>query len=148
MKIPAYWAKGCWSGLDRRGKEIRVEAWGWSGESREAARVRGEERARRACERLRRGDPGDGAGSYGYLDAPWREEVLQEVRVGNEVVAVLTRNRYGSIVLNAARVCFVDVRGEGGGVCGMSPGGVAGFAGGLVGPPCGGGSDARCHGLW
>jgi len=109
MQIPAYWAKGCWSGVDRQGKAIRIEAWGWSGESAEAARARGEDRARRAGERLRRGDRGRGADSYDYLAAPLREEVLQEVRAGGEVVAVITRNRYGSMVLNAARVCFVDV---------------------------------------
>jgi hypothetical protein len=39
-----------------------------------------------------------------------REPVLREIRLpGGEVVAVITRNSYGALILNTARVMFVDV---------------------------------------
>ncbi len=45
-----------------------------------------------------------------YLDRPMREPVLREVKKDNgELAAVVTRNSYGCLVLNTARVMFVDV---------------------------------------
>jgi hypothetical protein len=47
---------------------------------------------------------------YGYADRPLREEVVGEFKGdGGEVVAVVTRNSYGCLVLNTARVMFVDI---------------------------------------
>ncbi len=47
--------------------------------------------------------------AYGYLDRPFREEVIEEFTHADRIVAVLTRNAYGSIVLNAAEFFFADV---------------------------------------
>ncbi len=49
------------------------------------------------------------AGKYEYADRPLREEIVNAVRQGDKDIAVVTRNRYGALVLNAASVLFVDV---------------------------------------
>jgi hypothetical protein len=47
---------------------------------------------------------------YAYADRPPREEILEEVRgADGKVVAVITRNSYGSRVLNTGRTMFVDI---------------------------------------
>ncbi len=38
-----------------------------------------------------------------------REEIIQTLREGDEDIAIVTRNRYGALVLNTASVLFVDV---------------------------------------
>jgi hypothetical protein len=43
--------------------------------------------------------------SYSYGDRPAREEIVKKVDDG----AVVTRNAYGALVLNAARAMFIDV---------------------------------------
>lgn len=106
MQIPTHWAKGSYKGRDREGNELTFRAWGWSGDSLEAARQHGDARAKQASERLRSGQRAD---SYDYLDCPLREQIVRPVCCGDQQVAVITRNRYGALVLNAAAVCFVDV---------------------------------------
>lgn len=55
--------------------------------------------------------PGRCANEYEYLcDRPPREEIIQEFHDSNdELTAVITRNSYGSLVLNARDLMFIDV---------------------------------------
>lgn len=106
MRIPPYWSKGWHTGVDRRGRECSYQAWGWSFESPEAARSEAEARARR---RFEAGDRKLSRESYDYLDVPLREEIVETIEDNDAVIALITRNRYGSLVLNTASVCFVDV---------------------------------------
>ena len=101
MNFPRFWSKGEANGF---------EGWGWSNESLEAAKARGIETARRAAARFERGELNVPAARYGYADRPLREEVLREFRDGTGAVSgVITRNSYGCIVLNTAKLMFVDV---------------------------------------
>jgi hypothetical protein len=72
-----------------------------------------EEALRRANERAARAAAalvnGQAPGSYGYDERPLREEIVEEIREGRELVAVVTRNSYGCLVLNTSRAMFVDV---------------------------------------
>ncbi len=106
MKFPRYWAKGTYTGRSRDGKEITIKAYGWSSTSVDEARQRGVVRARSVVER------GIGSGKkneYEYGNAPFREEVIESIDVDAEQVGIVSRNRYGALVLNASRVMFVDV---------------------------------------
>jgi hypothetical protein len=47
--------------------------------------------------------------AYDYHEHPLREEIVDTLRRDDETVAVITRNRYGALVLNAASVFFADV---------------------------------------
>ena len=66
------------------------------------------EAARSLAERFARGVAPQNR--YAYADRPLREPVLQEIKGGDGgVTAVITRNSYGCLVLNTARILFVDV---------------------------------------
>ena len=96
-----------YSGEDRKGKHVTFSVWGWSCESAAGAKEAAAARAKRAFDWWVNG--GERRDAYDYLDQPLREEIVDTVRCGGEETAVITRNRYGALVLNSASVCFVDV---------------------------------------
>jgi len=101
MNFPKFWAKGEADGF---------EGWGWSDVSADGAKARGVETARRVAARFERGELNVPAARYGYADRPLREEVLREFRDdAGTVSGVITRNSYGCLVLNTAKLMFVDV---------------------------------------
>jgi hypothetical protein len=99
MHFPKYWAKGTRDGLS---------VWRWSDSSVTDARAKAEEAVERLISRFK-----DGVLSkkhYAYADRPLMEPVVREVGVGSgDGKAVITRNRYGALVLNTDKVMFVDV---------------------------------------
>lgn len=103
MKIYRYWAK---AEADQQPPDAYVCSYGCSHESIEAALEEARARANRIADTVRRGQTPD---SYAYGDRPVREEVVQELQHEGRVAAVITRNAYGSCVLNAPRVLFADL---------------------------------------
>lgn len=106
MRLPRFWAKESCTGKDSRGKVWTCSAWGWSFENLSEARQRAAERAGRMLERL---SSGTRLERYDYLETPLREEIVETLGSEKEPAVVVTRNRYGALVLNAARVCFIDI---------------------------------------
>ena len=106
MRIPPHWAKQDCTTEDQRGKELRFWAWGWSFESVAAALVDAKARAQRICDHFAGGTRPD---TYSYLEHPLREEIVETFTHDDAEAAVITRNRYGCLVLNTPTVCFVDV---------------------------------------
>jgi len=106
MRIPPHWAKETCCGQDSKGRQRRFHAWGWSFDSISSARADAAARARRIFEHFVSGTKPN---TYDYLEHPLREEIVQSIAEGDAKTAVVTRNRYGSLVLNSAAVCFVDV---------------------------------------
>jgi len=99
MNFPKFWAKGTHQGFT---------CWRWSDSNLAEAAARAQEAARRIAERFAAGDKL--RRGYGYPDRPLREPVLREIKSpGGELAAVITRNSYGALILNTARVMFVDV---------------------------------------
>jgi hypothetical protein len=88
---------------------VRFEAWGWSRVSEAEAEKIGLSRARQALERFLKNHDRRHAAEYDYLDMPIREEVLEEIGPADQPTAAITRNRYGSLILNTAGVLFADV---------------------------------------
>lgn len=106
MHIPRIWARAD-ADVDAPGRgPLPLVAWGW-GENEEDARREAEAKLERLSGRVRRGEPFPDA--YAYGSRPIREEILETIGEGPEPRAVLTRNRYGATVLNAARLLFLDV---------------------------------------
>jgi hypothetical protein len=65
--------------------------------------------AQQLADRFRAGNYPPKGGGY-YPDRPFREQVMQEIKNrSGETAAVVTRNSYGCMVLNIARVMFVDI---------------------------------------
>lgn len=108
MLIPRCWAKadGEYKAPDNR--QFKFSVWGWGADDASAKREAAS-RLQRLLERVRRGDQLNRA--YGYGNRPLREEILQILGDGApmEPTAILTRNRYGAVVLNTARLMFLDV---------------------------------------
>ncbi len=100
MNFPQFWA---------RGRSGDFFAWRWSSKSLEEAQSLANQAAQMLAERFRSGDRPTQGGHY-YPNRPFREQVLQEHKNGTgEISAVVTRNSYGCLVLNTARVMFVDI---------------------------------------
>ena len=100
MNFPQFWARGdCGS----------FSTWRWSSRSLEEARDLAQEAAQRLADAFRLGGFPSRHGGY-YPNRPFREQILQEVKdEAGETCAVITRNSYGCLVLNTARVMFVDI---------------------------------------
>jgi len=106
VRIPRHWTKASYTGTDHEGKKLTCSAWGWSLDEPAQARADGLARARRIFDRLINGPRPD---KYEYGEQPPREEIVSAARQGDKEVAIVTRNRYGALVLNAASVLFADV---------------------------------------
>ena len=105
MHIPKIWAKASADAQGQDEQELALVAWGWGDDT---AQAEGEAKSKlaRLVERVRRGEPFPD--KYAYGSRPLREEILETVGDG-EPRAILTRNRYGATILNAARLLFLDV---------------------------------------
>jgi hypothetical protein len=107
MLIPRFWAKTHGSATDPEGKRFQLQLWGWSDVSTADALATAGNRLAKLVERVVRGDPLDG---YAYGQQPLREEIIRPVgQPGGRGEAIITRNRYGALVLNTAQVPFIDV---------------------------------------
>lgn len=100
MNFPQFWARGASQGFS---------CWRWSDKSVAEAQSLADEAARQLADRFAHEDFPPKHGGY-YPDRPFREPVIQEIKDDRgERAAVVTRNAYGCLVLNTARVMFVDV---------------------------------------
>jgi hypothetical protein len=103
MKIPAFWAKATANDADRA---VSISCWRSSDQSEEEARQSALTAAANALQRIFAAK----SKRYPYGDMPLREEVIERFTgPQDELAAAVTRNAYGSLVLNAANVMFVDI---------------------------------------
>ncbi len=107
MKIPKYWAKSSQAVQQSGGQPYQVVTWQWSDVSWEEAQHKADDRVREVADKVRSGVQLD---RYGYGERPLREEITQGVtnNPGREV-AIVTRNLYGALVLNAENAMFIDI---------------------------------------
>jgi hypothetical protein len=110
MKFARYWTRGQGEATDPQGQSIQVVSRGWSDESIEQAANCARERARRLAQRI--ADDRGARNQYDYGDAPVPEPILRDFRAEGSA-AVVTRNSYGSLVLNTDELVFADVDGDG-----------------------------------
>ena len=106
MHIPRFWAKASADATGAQEQPLKLATWGWGDD---ALQAQGEATSRldRLLDRVRRGEPFPD--KYAYGSRPLREEILETHDGGAEPRALVTRNRYGATVLNAARLLFLDV---------------------------------------
>jgi hypothetical protein len=105
VKVYRYWAKGS-APLRRERRDWNIVCFGGSDASLDDAAQNARIRAEAVRAAILRGVP---PGGYGYSDRPLREELKREIHQGRELAAVITRNNYGSLVLNTASVMFIDI---------------------------------------
>jgi hypothetical protein len=108
MHFPKYWARGEWSGTTASGEPWEQLAWDCSDESLSDAQVRATAKAQRLGQTA--GRHGGHPSHYPYADREVREPILRTLDgAGSECAAVITRTAYGSEVLNAERLMFIDI---------------------------------------
>ncbi|MBI1903373.1 MAG: hypothetical protein HYS13_19905 [Planctomycetia bacterium] len=108
MFIPRFWSKIDSSAQTPDGGTVLFSCRRGSEVSQEDALAQAQQAAAKIAERIRAGE--GFPDKYGYGARPMCEEVLREIpdeRGG--LAAAITRNAYGSLVLNTARVMFIDV---------------------------------------
>lgn len=98
MNIPKYWAQS--------DQPVPVKCWHWSEISVEDARRQANVRALEASRKFLAGQPPN---RYGYAERPLREEIVQTLGDGGDEAAMITRNAYGALILNTARIMFIDM---------------------------------------
>lgn len=108
MKIARFWERSEMEITSRDGNRFPITGWGWSETSREEALQRSRDSVQNIAARLT-----SGAGfpdSYTYGTRPRREEIVEELTNDEgEMIAFITRNHYGSLVMNTAHLMFIDV---------------------------------------
>jgi hypothetical protein len=102
MKLARFWTKERGDAMGPNGR-VSTVARGWSNESIEDARRVARELAQKVAGRLATGQ--DERKQYQYGDRPLPEPILREM--GER--AAVTRNAYGSVVLNVRDLMFVDI---------------------------------------
>jgi len=108
MKLARFWTRQAAEAVDSEGQTFRAVARGWSNESVEAAADAGRIIAGRIAAKIASGQMDRGA--YLYGDRPLPEPILREFQNGSGGPrAVITRNLYGALVLNARELMFVDI---------------------------------------
>jgi len=108
MRIMRYWGRGTAEARDPRGGHFPVSCWRGS----ETSRAEAERLAREAALALAQQVSRDGRwpDRYGYAEHPLREEIVRQlVGDGGTCPAVITRNSYGSLILNTVQVMFADL---------------------------------------
>ena len=100
--VPRFWSRTKSEIETDAGKRLLV-AWGF-GDDEAQARTEAERRMQRLSQHFATGTSDPGEYDYGG-GRPLREEILQVLGPS----AILTRNRHGAVVLNAASLLFLDV---------------------------------------
>lgn len=104
MDIPKFWAESEVDAFDPAEKRVITSVWRWSDESEEAAQSKSDQAAKELKVRIEHGEPLQDKYSYGHY--PVREEIISS---HDEFSYVITRNLYGSFILNTQNVMFVDI---------------------------------------
>ena len=107
LRIPKFWSKATAEGETDQGKPLRFSCWRSSDISQDDAHESALSVAKRIIDALR---SGRNLRRYPYGCLPLREEVVNKLKdARGNLFAAVTRNSFGSLVLNAERVMFVDI---------------------------------------
>lgn len=110
MKFARYWRKASAVAQWPEDEPVKVSSFGWSDESAEAAGRMAAERLRRVVHRIEEEESWPEHGYGFYTERPPREEVVEEFPGEDGApAAVVTRNSYGSLILNTSDFVFIDV---------------------------------------
>lgn len=110
MRVPTHWVCDEYQATDRNGRVVTRRAYGWSDVSDDDARRVAQQRAKRAVDYEIVGHSLE-TNEYGYGIDPAREELIDTLEIEDqpEPLAVVTRNRYGVLVLNTDVLLFADI---------------------------------------
>lgn len=105
MKVHRHWARET-ARVETSARSFEIACYGSSPTSLDEARREAAAVAARAADAIRSERPRT---TYPYARGPLREELIEEIADGGRLQAAITRNGYGSLVLNAAGALFADI---------------------------------------
>jgi hypothetical protein len=108
LHIPKFWASATGTARNPRDEDVALKCFGHSDSGMHEARAHATQILARLHDRIRAG--ASWPDRYGYGTRPIREEILRELRSPTgSLDGYLTRNGYGSTVLNSAALLFADI---------------------------------------
>lgn len=107
MNIPPFWEKATGGAKKPDGTVLELTSWGWSHAGSSDAREKARSRLSRMIERVAHGEALPSKYPYGV--GALREEIVTQLTVHDGASALVTRNGYGSLVLNSPDMMFIDV---------------------------------------
>ena len=108
MKIAKYWHKENQLVNDNENKQYNIVCWAGSDTSEEEAKEKALAKMQNWISRLAKGV--QSLDDYEYQNNEIREELIEEIYNDNQqLIAAITRNRYGALVLNTDAVVIADV---------------------------------------
>jgi len=109
MKVSRYWARVSALAKNHNGDDFHLVAWSSSNVDDDDANARASTKLNKWIDRLSSGEKLKDQYPYESSDSI-REELVEEIiDANNQLIAAITRNNYGALVLNAANVMFIDV---------------------------------------
>jgi hypothetical protein len=114
MKISKYWYKENQLAKDNEDNVFNLNCWAGSNvsveDAQEKARARIQKWTTRLAQGLSIGGDNNSDADYEYQTGEIREELLEEIyNEDQRLIAALTRNRYGALVLNTDTLVIADV---------------------------------------
>lgn len=110
MKVSKYWASESTTAQDPKGETYALKRWGHSNLSLAEARRQAAQKLRQAVEKITTVGVRQQQYDEDYASSPHREELIEEiVDRDDHLIGAITRNRYGALVLNTARLLIADV---------------------------------------
>lgn len=106
MNIYRYWQSIETHTSNKDGAPWKLKTWGSSNKSAADALENAKKRQQAKLDHL---SSGESFSNYEYWTSNTREELLDEFKHKEQSVAVITRNRYGALILNTAYMLFVDI---------------------------------------
>jgi hypothetical protein len=105
MKIYKYWARSS-ATVQRGARRWDISSTAGSDTGLAEAMALAREKAERISQMLSRGETPP---QYAYTERPLQEELIGEIMDEGQLIGAITRNSYGSLVLNAVSAMFVDI---------------------------------------
>ena len=107
MKLFKYWHKENHIAFDNEKNEFNLNCWAGSEISEDDAKEKAYLKLQQWISRLAQGK---NIGDYEYQNGEIREQLIEEIYNDEQrLIAGITRNRYGALVLNTDAVVFVDI---------------------------------------
>lgn len=129
MHIPRIWESQSVQGVNPQGRPVHATGWGWSESSHDEARTKARQAADRVLQWLLNNQADREPSRYGYDERLPREEIIKEFADEHgETLGFVSRNQYGSLILNTRDLMFIDVD-----IPPAPPNGVVRFLKGLFG---------------
>lgn len=110
MRVAKYWVSESATAQDPKGEVYALKRWGHSNLSLAEAKRQAAQKLRQAVDKISTSGVLRSQYDKDYANSLRREELIQEITdTEARLIGAITRNRYGALVLNTARLLIADI---------------------------------------